>query len=413
VTHFGPMRYLTDTNVAAMQAGAIWDGQSWIGYGQSLAEIGPGQSYTQSAPIWAGTQYYLFEGSGIGFGELVLRVQRGTNVLAETSAWLDLRDVRDLYERSYITNNTSGAKSNWTSAVAIVEFPAVSWEDESRDIIVYVHGFDNTHWSWINKSDTTFKRLYWAGYHGRFASIRWPCKRFGLDLMAYNDSEFNAYKAGSAMAVYLNQLRGRFPTHRLHILAHSQGAAITSEALSQGAPYDTCILSQGAMPASSYDIDAPLHSGLVNAEAIYGPTPEWRLMGYRGIYTNLTGRIVNFYNTNDSVLAIWINNQGGWKPNLPSTPYTYDGTNGWYDVIFGKYMVTDPQESRAYVSRSRTESVGRTGPESPHGVIKSAIDLKARFGFDDSFPDGHSAQWAWPIQRCRLYYLQVLDSIQP
>ena len=77
------------------------------------------------------------------------------------------------------------------------------------------------------------------------------------------------------------------------------------------------------------------------------------------------------------------------------------------------YMVTDPQESRANVSRSRTDSIGQSGPASAHGVIKSAVDLNAQFGFYNAFPDDHSAQWTWPIQTARPYYIQILKSINP
>jgi pimeloyl-ACP methyl ester carboxylesterase len=326
---------------------------------------------------------------------------------------LDLHDVRDLYERTVITNTVGGAISNMTSGVHAVEYAKASALGDDQDIIVLVHGYNNTDWSWLSSGDTVFKRLFWVGYRGKLATVRWPCKRLVDGLMAFNRSEFNAYKASTAMTAYLNQLRNRFPEDRLHVLAHSQGGAISSEALSQGAPFDTLILSQVAIPASSYDVNAPVHSGLSATEGLYGPTPEWRVLGYRGIYTNLTGRILNFYNTNDPVLAIWINDQGAAKPNVPATDYRYDGTNGIYDPPFGSsYIVTDPQESRAFVSRSRTESIGRSPPESGHGAIQSGIDLKARFGFDNASSDDHSAQWAWPIQTARPYFLQVLISCQ-
>jgi len=416
------MRYLTDTNVAAMQAGAIWDGQSWIGWGQSLAEIGPGQSYTQSAPIWAGTQYYLFEGSGIGFGELVLRVQRGTNVLAETSAWIDLHDVRDLYERSYINVVTSTNPVDLWTSTNWVENPSSGAADEDSNIIVYVHGFDNTMSSWLVRSDTVFKRLYWAGYRGKFASIRWPCKLLppkSLDPFSYNLSELYAFKSAYGLREYLNQLRVRFPAHRLHIFAHSQGNAVASEAARLGAPFDTYILAQGAVPASCYDVTVPTLQRLLDAESVE-PTPEWGLMGYRGSYTNLTGRIINFYNTVDYALATgtffglpvnWEENQYMCKPDgLPGARnYASDGSNGYAIIDVGLYrLVTDSQECRAMVSRSRTKAVG--AQSGVCGVVSTAVDLQADFGFGRTREE-HSAQFARPIQTVKGYYDTVLDII--
>ena len=92
-----------------------------------------------------------------------------------------------------------------------------------------------------------------------------------------------------------------------------------------------------------------------------------------------------------------------------------DGTDILHKTpyITGDYTVTDPQESRAMVSRSRTRPIGQSPPESGHGVIQSGIDLHVRYGFDKAFPDDHSAQWTRPIQKTLLYYNQILIQIQP
>jgi hypothetical protein len=108
-----------------------------------------------------------------------------------------------------------------------------------------------------------------------------------------------AYKASTALTNYLAQLRARFPNYRLHLLVHSQGNAVVGEAIRQsGVSFDTYILTQGAMPDSAYDVDAPTDSTLLWWESRTGyQTPEWQPTGYHGIYTNsnFTGRIVNFY----------------------------------------------------------------------------------------------------------------------
>jgi hypothetical protein len=139
-------------------------------------------------------------------------------------------------------------------------------------------------------------------------------------------------------------------------------------------------------------------------------------MGYRGVYTNanFAGNIVNFYNTNDPVLAFWQSDQGAAKPNVPISDYHYDGMTVTYEPPFGSsYTVTDSEESRAYASRSRTLSIGQSPPESGHGVIQLGIDLTAQFGFNKAFPDDHSAQWTWPIQTTLPYYQLILLQIQP
>jgi hypothetical protein len=137
-------------------------------------------------------------------------------------------------------------------------------------------------------------------------------------------------------------------------------------------------------------------------------------MGYRGIYTNFTGRIVNFYNSQDGVLNYWVTDQKLLKPSVyfDTSYYFYNGTNSYFDPPFSaNYLVTDPEESRADVSRSRTLPIGQSGPASGHGVIQSAVDLNANFGFNSDISE-HSAQWTRPIQTSRPYFQQVLRSCQ-
>ena len=434
----GGTLYLTDTNILSL-SGVPWQ---QIGYGSE--DFGLKYSVTATntltLPIsWftnASNKYFLFEGASIGAGELVMTISQNGNTIAQTGVWLDLHDVKDFYERAVITNNISGSISNWTSGIESMTPATASALGDDTNLIVLVHGFNVGNSDWLIESDTVFKRLYRAGYHGKFMTVKWPCEPItawtliGVDTSIFNDSEIKAFKAGTALKNYLNQLRSRFPNYQLNVLAHSQGNAIMGEAIEQGAPFDTYILTQGAMPASSYDVNASTDSTLLTAEYVYG-TPEWQPMGYHGVYTNFTGRIFNFYNPFDPVLAWWIADQAAGKPDgyakhllelipplLPISPYySYDGVNGWnngmFFGLFSSTLVTDPQESRAMISRSLTDPIGRSGLASAHGVIQSAMDLNAQFGFYNSFPGDHSAQWVWPIQTSLPYYNQILLQIKP
>jgi hypothetical protein len=148
-------------------------------------------------------------------------------------------------------------------------------------------------------------------------------------------------------------------------------------------------------------------------------TPEWQPTGYHGVYTNftaLTGRIVNFFNTNDVVLGIWNLDQSLNKPEgaaYGAQTYAYDGTNAWHFLEGAPpLLVTDPQESRAMISRSRTLAIGEQGPLPGHttqGVIGSAVDLHVQFGFAHAIDD-HSAQWTRQLQICYGYYDAILEA---
>jgi hypothetical protein len=431
----GGIGYLTNLDIATAQ---ISGNNNWVlgGPGRKIATISPSQSFTFQASYFtnAGNKYFLFDGAITnGAGELLLTVvDSNSNAVVQTGVWLDLHDVKDFYERAVITNNTSGAISNWTSGIEAVQPATASALGSDTNLIVLVHGFNVGDDDWLIQSDTVFKRLYWAGYRGKFMTVKWPCEPItawtliGVDTSIFNNSEIKSYKAATALKNYLSQLRTRFPDYPLNILAHSQGNAIMGEAIEQGAPFDTYILTQGAMPASSYDVNAATYSILTAAEALVS-TPEWQPMGYHGIYTNMTGKIVSYYNSQDSVLNIWNADQSAGKPNgyakhllelipplLPVSPYySYDGVNGWnngmFFGLFSSNLVTDPQESRAMISRSRTQAVGR---QDTSGVINSTIDLHAQFGFTTGTPE-HSAEWTRPIQTSLPYYNQILTQIRP
>jgi len=430
----GGTHYLTDTNILSL-SGVPWQ-QIGYGSGDFGLKYSVTATNTLALPInWftnAGDKHFLFEGAGTGSGQLVLTISQNGNIIAQTGAWLDLHDVKDFYEQATITNNMSGAISNWSSTIEKVQPATSSALGDDTNLIVFVHGFNVGNDDWLIDSDTVFKRLYWAGYRGKFMTVKWPCEPLTLwndiseNTSIFNNSEIKSYKAGKALKNYLSQLRSRFPNYQLNVLAHSQGNAIMGEAIKQGAPFDTYILTQGAMPASSYDVNAPTDSTLLAAEFLYG-TPEWQPMGYHGIYTNFTGRIVSCFNTNDSVLNVWMADQAAAKPDsyinhvlFPLAPYySYDGANGWWHGIiyglFSSYLVTDPQESRAMISRSHTQPIGRMGPstgQTKQGVIGSTINLAAQFGFTTGFSE-HSAEWTRPIQTSLPYYNQILIQIQP
>jgi hypothetical protein len=402
----GGISYLTNSTVA----------ESLVNQ-QELGIVSPYYTYNFPPDFFDGSnKYFMFEGAGIGEGQFTLTISQNGNVVAQTSAYIDLHDIKDYFEQDVIQDSMSGAKSNWMSYVEMVQPATASILGGDSNLIVLVHGINVQPWDCVDDAGTVCKRLYWAGFQGKFAEVEWPCNLLTpfpspFSPAVFNDSELQGYKASTALTTCLNGLKTRFPNYRLNILAHSQGNAVVSEAIKNGAPFDTYILTQGAMPDSAYDVNAATDSNLLGLS----PSPEWQPMGYRGIYTNLTGRIVNFFNPNDPVLDWWVTDQIDFKPSVyfSGSSYYYDGTNSYYDPIIGStYLVTDPEESRAEVSRSRTLPIGQSGPASAHGVMQSAIDLHANFGFYNAFPADHSAQWTWPIQTTRSYFQQVLRSCQ-
>jgi pimeloyl-ACP methyl ester carboxylesterase len=406
----GGTGYLTDTNIAQTYVGNVLTDSSFGTVSNNAPFAFPDLFFDNM-----GTKHFIFEGVNAGAGELVMTISQNGNTIAQTGVWLDLHDVRDLYERAVITNNITGAVSNWTSGIETIQQATVTNPNEDTNVIVYVHGGANGVNDWLVRSDTVFKRLYWAGYNGKLATVRWPSPT-KLQIAQYrlewfNESEAIAYKAASSLNNYLNQLQSRLPNYNINLLPQSLGGAVVSEALKEGAPFNNLILLDIAMPASGYDVNAPTNAELLAAEGVISTTPDWQPWGYQGVYTNVMGNIINYFNANDDFLNDWIFNQDHFKAVNP--PYTYDGTNSYNSGV----LISDSEESRAFVARSRAIAIGEQGPATGatgQGIIGSAIDLHAQFNVGSS-GDEHSAFFTRPIQTVRPLYQQILRNylIQP
>jgi hypothetical protein len=90
--------------------------------------------------------------------------------------------------------------------------------------------------------------------------------------------------------------------------------------------------------------------------------------------------------------------------------YVYNPSNQVttaYNAVSSSYTVTDLQEIKSMVARSRSSAVG--AQNGVNGVIRSSVDLKASFQFDKTRQE-HSAQFDRPIQTAWSYYDEVLFS---
>jgi hypothetical protein len=448
----GGTLYLTDTNVAAAQAAV----QTYVlntnmayyipGPGVSIGTVSNGATFTFPASYFtnSGNKYFLFEGAGIGAGELVMTILQNGNTIAQTGVWLDLHDIKDFYEQAEAINVPSNKPPSSLVSQCSVIHTGSGMGNETKQVIVYVHGINRPAWGAQNEGETLFKRLYWSGYHGRFAEFRWPCAYLPPNSWwpyTFNESEFWAYKCAPAFKNYLSYLQNRpdLAGYAVDVLAHSQGNAVVSEALSEGATVNNYILTQGAVPAHCYDGSAPTLQVLLDAEtstlngATGVPTPfAASIGGYNQCWTNISGNVgnmVNFFNTNDFALATgsygpfdanWVKNQQSQKPEAfaggPSYIYYPSNQMSIANFLFGigNYTVTDWEESRSMVARSRTSAIGAQGPatgQTSQGIIGGSVDLAASFQFGRT-RDEHSAQFTRPIQTVWGYYDQILRSFQ-
>ncbi|HEV2208587.1 MAG TPA: LamG-like jellyroll fold domain-containing protein [Verrucomicrobiae bacterium] len=446
----GGTRYLTDTNIAAQQ---IAENNSPIG------EVSPTNTLTLPANAFRDgvNKCFLFEAGAAGSGQLTLTIIRGgTNDIAQTSAWFDFHNITDFYEQALVTNVLqdwpSMVETNLASGFTVLSYAKLNPGD-TKQLAVFVHGWRMGVWDWYNFSETMFKRLWWQGYQGQFAALRWPTRNANTELfpqmgyITYNRSEHIAFKSGTGAAAYLNDLRNRFPDYTISGCAHSMGGIVMMESLKElvgtgQQPVDNCVLMQAAVPAQCFDTNAPSFQMFTNTENVV-PTPDIYRDYARGITNALRpgGKIANFFNPDDFALWTWQLNQAFYVANLlgngvttmkPNAFFGYstDGTNStlstnvwnqsFYAIIYGGYYgneptraVTDPLELMPFVARPRSLAVG--AQPNVYGQIQGQqLDLENQLGFGAEISD-HSGEFNRNIQEPPIwpFYSELRTNLFP
>lgn len=359
----GGIGYLTNSTIAAQQTNATQC--------PFIGRLTPGGSVQLNAGQWAGN-YFIWCGVVSGSGALTLSIKDGSgNTLAETTANIQLQDIKQMYERYTLGDNLAIAPAA-TARLAVEGLPpgAVAFQhptvaDTNTPYILFVHGWNMEVWEKDRFAETAFKRLYWQGYQGRFGSLRWPTgNRFTgwktaiTDPDNFDHSEFTAWNSGLGLFNKLTDLNGKYPGE-VYLMAHSMGNVVAGEAVRLAATnqvVNTYVAMQGAVAAHSYDpftptrtITTPLDSSTPNRYAYY-PTNG----GQCYFSTSAgAGTYVNFYNTNDFALDKWRLNQD-LKPDLS---YSYNGTN----FLAGSSILYFPQftyQLFAYCVEARCFALG-------------------------------------------------------
>ena len=97
--------------------------------------------------------------------------------------------------------------------------------DTSHDILIFVHGYRT---SWANAVKRSAQFSYDLEFDGHTVVYTWPSQD---KLLAYTVDETNAAWAAPHFTELLRELLANSGARRVHIVAHSMGNRITTEAL--------------------------------------------------------------------------------------------------------------------------------------------------------------------------------------
>jgi pimeloyl-ACP methyl ester carboxylesterase len=363
----GGSTYLTDPTTAAAQiyptlypTNATEPGVSPLAIGRVEVGLSP---VLDNDSVRGTNDFFIYCGTSRGSGELAVSVYKGSTLVGETSVFLDIRDVKELYERWTLGDGNGGTPAT-TPTLANDGLPtgvsATQFSDSTssgQNYILFVHGWNMSPFDKDAFAETAFKRLYWQGYTNRFGSLRWPTT-YGFDESAeeiifdahnYDNGEYVAWHSAEGLRQHLVNLNSRYPG-KVYMVAHSMGNVVAGEALALNAEkygggqiVNTYVASQAAVPLDCYDPSAyPGYS--LNFQF----TPHWLGGGssinydsgtfnvYSGwLSTNKAscGTRVNFYNTND-----WALSPDFWQFDETSKPDNWIAT-GYKYVHFGNSLL--------------------------------------------------------------------------
>jgi len=317
----GGIEYLTNETAAANQINPVYAGY--------VGRVAPGQSIQLNSSFfsgWAGNHFVIC-GVSNGIGGLNLIVKDGSgNVLGQATTYLQIVDVKQMYERWTVGDNPTNAPLNVAEMasedlpVGVPSFHYANPGNSTTPYILYVHGWNMERWEKDRFAETAFKRLYWQGYQGRFGEFRWPTSwgftgDFGQlvtdpqEKDNFDNSENFAWLAGTGLLNKLNDLNAQYPG-QVYVLAHSMGNIVTGEALrlaGNNQLVNTYVASQAAVTAHVYDETVPNYSFYVtigNVQFNFGPhTPNIYDDWFTSDNGGGAGKIVNFYNANDYALS--------------------------------------------------------------------------------------------------------------
>jgi len=361
----GGIGYLTNATVAAEQTNVFQN--LYVG---RLAPGGSIQLNTiQFSNYWAGN-YFIWCGVSNGTGGLNMTIaDANSNVLAQSTAYIQIVDIKQMYERWTVgdsptnaptTNAVLAADDGFPTGVPTFQYPLL--QNTNTPYILFVHGWNMESWEKDRFAETAFKRLYWQGYQGRFGEFRWPTD-YGFSglwqIIATNitekdnfdGSEYQAWQSGQGLLNKLNNLNAEY-SGQVYLLAHSMGNIVASEALrlaNDTQVVNTYVASQAAVSAHTYDEDTndvpdysfyyPPWSASADTPNIYG---NW-------FATNNgcgAGQVISFYNVNDYALqhSVWQLDEL-LKPDKFVYESSTGSTNWWYYGYSGSVNGPPPWNS--------------------------------------------------------------------
>jgi esterase/lipase superfamily enzyme len=198
-------------------------------------------------------------------------------------------------------------KTEWTKKVlhAAESHKNAKTGQPCGDILLYVHGFNTTTKTMLDRHTKIKTKLALAGFKGVVVSFDWPSDDFALN---YLEDRHDAKK--TAFLLVKEGLK-RFVKYQregcginVHILAHSMGAYVVREAFDDADDHSIISLSNWTTS------QVMLVSGDISAQALRTGNPKTAALYHHTI------RLTNFFNPYDDILKLSKYKRAGLSPRV-------------------------------------------------------------------------------------------------
>ncbi len=357
--------------------------------------------------------YLLFEGCKKGAGQLQLVIydKNGTKVGDGPGIYLDLKNIKEMYERwtvgdgpNPLIGQKGGGDPATTAAISTARLPSdvaafqygAQQTPDDKNYILFVHGWNMPPWLKDAWAETTFKRLYWQGYKGRFGTFQWPTTYHdwsALSVFDYDLGEHTAWRSAQPLADLLRNLKVN-RSYTVSVLAHSMGNVVTGEALQVTGRSNRIdavanyVATQAAAPGHCFD--GSLAGGDLLSFGFLGFGSASTPNIYRDWFylSSLVARAqANFYNVNDYALSgpVWQTDQTlkpdsvvgystGTFPNRVKAPYGYTGDPAAAAVKTGFFKTTYGPDANGNEVRTGTTSLSLEDVDANNGSVTNLRD---------------------------------------
>jgi hypothetical protein len=439
-------------------------------------------AYISSKLTEEGALEFIFEGVQGGDAELQVTFRKGGSDVYQDQTYLHLATVKELYDTFEVGDGTFNYGSPGLDSV----LAGYNWPDPKDDpaayskyrllgsasvydrlqtasdeYVVLVHGWRMTPDDRDAYAGVSFKRLFWQGYTGRFASLNWPTDWMdsqhygeiavgaatGVDLTYFSHnfdrSEERAWHSARALYALLRNLGTQVGYNKVNLIAHSMGNIVASEALRLAGSeklVHAYAAAQAAVAAEAYDPTAaqyaplfPFVSGFDTWAGYYPyyvsdapadasrPQSEYANFNMTGqsYFAGINGAadvLVNLYNPNDyATKGLWQLNQV-MKPDVgvayAGTTVSYEWRDtGVYKRIYendehylSPSILSERYELFSYAAEPRSYSLG-TVPVS--GPFTDNIDVSQ---FTTGEPTDHSLQFLGRYADRRGWWSAVVNA---